>query len=83
MDVELQEFSCHLEIIAFAIGKIVLASLVQLLYLLLMQLFPNRTQIHVITRTNHEHWQGNQSAHKCLCHDISKVYHIVSRIFMS
>ena len=37
----------------YAIGKIVLASLVQLPYLLLMQLFPNRTQIHVITHTDY------------------------------
>ena len=45
-------FSCHLGIIAFAIGKIALDSLVQLPYLLLMQLFSHRTQIHVITHTN-------------------------------
>ena len=52
INVESHGFSCHLGIIAFAIGKIALASLVQLAYLLLMQLFPNRTQIHVITHTN-------------------------------
>ena len=52
-------FSCHLGIIAFAIGKIALASLLQLPYLLLMQLFPNRTQIHVITHTNCMYWLSN------------------------
>ena len=51
INVESHGFSCHLGIIAFAIGKIALASLVQLPYLLLMQLFPNRTQIHVFTHT--------------------------------
>ena len=42
----------RLGVIAFAIGKIALASLVQLPYLLLMQLLPNHTRIHVITHTN-------------------------------
>ena len=36
---------------SIAMYKIALALLVQLPYLLLMQLFPNRTQIHVITHT--------------------------------
>ena len=44
IDMESHGFSCHLGIVAFAIGKIALALLVQLPYLLLMQLFPNRTQ---------------------------------------
>ena len=39
-------------IIALAMGKIALDSLVQLPCLLLMQLFPNRTQIHVITHSD-------------------------------
>ena len=41
-------FSCYLGVIAFAIGKIALASLMQLPCLLLMQLFPNRTRISVV-----------------------------------
>ena len=43
INMESHVFSCYLGVIAFAIGKIALA--------LLMQLFPNRTRIHVITHT--------------------------------
>ena len=50
INMESHAFSCYLGVIA-SVGKIVLALLVQLPYLLLMQLFPNRTRIHVITHT--------------------------------
>ena len=42
INMESHGFLCHLGIIAFVIGKIALASLVQLLFLLSMQLLPNR-----------------------------------------
>ena len=56
INMESHVFSCYLRVIAFAIGKIALTSLMQLPCLLLMQLFPNRTRIHVITHTNTLSW---------------------------